>query len=164
MTIDSNTLGQRGENAVAAQLLRPIQDDGTVPEEPFVVEIFGGKHELFDGIVYLKNRAGSLTGAHFFIQIKTTAPTSQTPTCRARFHKAEVKTAIAFRAPVYLIGVEARSREVCFVTGISHTRTKGIARIKKAHRKLSSLRVMRRIYNEVQAFHDTLPRTFESLL
>jgi hypothetical protein len=164
VTLDSNALGQRGENAVAAQLLRPIQADGTVPEEPFIVESFGGKHELFDAIVYLKDHAGALTGAHFFIQIKTSAPAGDTTTCPARFEKNEVETAIAFRAPVYLIGVEARTKEMCFVTGISHSRTKGIARITKARRKLSSLRVKRRIYNEVRAFHATLPSTFESLL
>ena len=142
MTLDSNALGQRGENGVATQLLRPIQADGTVPEESFIVENCAGKHELFDAIVYLKDHAGALTGAHFFLQIKTSAPTGDTTTCPARFVKNEVETAITFRAPVYLIGVEARAKEICFVTGISHSRTRGISRITKAQRKLSSLRVV----------------------
>jgi hypothetical protein len=162
--LDRNALGQRGENAVAAQLLRPIPGDVTVPAEPFVVAIFGGKHELFDGIVYLKDHAGSLTGAHFFIQIKTSAPKAVAATCSARFKKTEVATAIAFRAPVYLIGVEARSTEQCFVKGISHSRTRGVSRISKLEHKLSASGVKRRIYREVLAFHATLPSTFESEL
>jgi hypothetical protein len=162
VTIDPNALGQRGENAVAAQMLRPIHGDAAVPDEPFIVEIFGGKHELFDGIVYLKDHAGSLTGAHFFIQIKTSAPRLATENCSARFEQSEVATAIAFRAPVYLIGVEARSKEVCFVRGISHSRTTGIARITKSRHNLSSPSVKRRIYKEVEAFHAIFPSTFES--
>ena len=162
MQTDKNALGQRGENAVAAQLLRPIQGDPTVPNEPFGVEIFGGKHELFDGIVYLRNHAGSLTGAHFFVQIKTSAPRGPTTVCSVRFKRNEVATAIAFRAPVYLIGVEARSKETCFVTAISHSRTTGVYRVTKVGRNLASASVKRRIYREVLAFHGTFPSTFES--
>src|ERR1041384_8232018 len=126
MPIDVNALGQRGENAVVVQLLRPIAGDAAVPNEPFVVELFGEKHELFDGIVYLKDHTGALTGAHFFIQIKSSAPSTISNSCAAPFRLGEVRTAIAFKAPVYLVGVEARIREACFVMGISHSRTRGV--------------------------------------
>ena len=162
MTLDNNALGQRGENAVAAHLLRPIRENTIVPSEPFSVEIFGGKHELFDGIVYLRDHQGKLTGAHFFIQIKTSAPTSDTDKCSARFSKEEVANAISFKIPVYLIGVEARKKETCFVAGISHSRTKGFTRIDKAKGKLSNVGVLRRIYSEVLAYHSAIPTTFSS--
>lgn len=164
MPKDMNALGQRGENAVCALLLRPIKGDTIVPNEPFSVEIFGGKHELFDGIVYLKNSAGKLTGSHFFIQIKTSAPKKNTSSCPAIFTKNEVETSISFRTPVYLIGVEARAKEACFVMGISHSRTKGISRIKKERRNLSLPSVVKAIYREVHAFHTALPSTFSSAL
>lgn len=162
MPIDKNALGQRGENAVAALLLRPIQGDQRVPNEPFAVEIFGGKHELFDGIVYLKDHAGNLTGGHFFIQVKTSAPKRVASFCSARFTKSEVQTSIAFRAPVYLIGVEARVREECFVKGIPHTKKTGISRITKFRRNLSLPTVIKAIYKEVHAYHATFPSTFAS--
>ena len=155
----SNSIGQRGEKAAETSLCRP---SANFPEYQFRPIPLGDKAELFDFVVHLLDADNNILGPHFFVQVKTTE-TPAAVSCNARFSKDEVAKAVTFKAPSYLVGVDASdpTGERIFIKGIDFDRTKGISRISSTQ-SLDDDFVRDSLYKEVLAHYNAAAYAFKT--
>ena len=153
MSKDSDFIGDTGESAMRTALLRTIKQSlfPGYPRFLFKPIFLGEKAELFDFLVYLRDKNGDLTGAHFFVQVKSTEARIKTGQCPAPFSADAVKTALTFKVPSYLCAVKIGAKSKVYVRGLSYTRKRGFAGVGTQH-NLNDADVRVAIYDEVANF------------
>lgn len=159
-----NIIGERGESAIRAALISPI-DVSTFkgyPRFPFRSQFLGEKAETFDFIVYLLDGDQRSTGAYFFLQVKATEVASGKASCSAPFPAEDVRRAILFKAPSYVAAADfSRAAAEIYIRGLSHDRKRGISSIKRSSNfELDAVKVA--VYDEVSKFHAKNSRKFVS--
>lgn len=155
-------LGQRGESAVQVDLLRPLAL-AALPAQPFYPVFLGEKSPIFDLVVYLLDGNAKILGPHFYAQIKTTQTAATPLICKARMNKSHVLGAVKYKIPSYLIAVDASAAnsESCYITGISHSASKGIYSVPVAN-DLGQPATRASLYSEVIAHFGFQPYAFVS--
>jgi len=115
----------------------------------------GEKTELLDFLVLLVNKDDQALGPHFFLQVKATAGKTEDddPSIAAKFSAEEVERVKNWKVPTYVAAVDLSrpERELIHIRGISSSRTKGIASVKKAL-SLDDRNVRKNIYKEVHEY------------
>lgn len=147
-----NIVGNRGESEVATELLTPTDTSGSIPAFPFHPIFLGEKAPVFDFLVYLLDDSGQPTGAHFFVQTKTTRRALQADRCIARLPIKDVRAAQAFKCPSFIFAVHAPAKSArIYIAAIAHDRSRGIERIPVCH-DLASDAVKIQLYSDVSRF------------
>lgn len=155
-------VGQRGESAVQVALLRPLAVPA-LPAQPFYPIFLGEKSPIFDLVVYLLDDNAKILGPHFYVQIKTTETAPSPLACKARMNKGHVLGALKYKIPSYFIAVDASAAnsESCYITGLSHSLSKGIYSVPVAN-NLSQPATRALLYNEVTGHFGVKAYTFVS--
>lgn len=163
MSRDKDLIGEAGESSVKTALLRTISTKKYpgYPKFLFKVIALGEKAELFDYLVYLRDSSGNLTGAHFYVQVKSTEKRVAGGQCPAPFSAGEVKTALTFKVPSYLCAVKIGAVSRIYVRGVSHTRRKGFSGVGITF-QLNDAAVRLKLYDEVTAFFANQSFSFSS--
>jgi hypothetical protein len=105
----------------------------------------GEKYEAVDYYVILR----SLTGNHFFVQVKTTAALAKKGKLKISVGPKSYSRLLLYKVPVYIVGVEESTKRV-YIQKLDPKKTK-INSISTAH-DLSDSAVQDKLYAEVQTY------------
>lgn len=168
MSNENNILGKAGEAHAQAAFLKGLDLPAfhSYPRYLFDATFLGEKNELFDILVSLYDHDAKLTGAHFFVQVKTTGTLMATgaPSVPAKFTAAEIKAALRFKVPAYLVAVtDDVGGMKAYVRGIHSSQTAGVSTVSTRH-LLREEKTKVQIYNDVTRFFTRRKYTYKGLI